>query len=104
MSMHFNRPRVPNSRVCFVLAVLLLAGCNSKEERAQGYYAHAMQLISEHDDVKARIELKNALQLKDDMVGAWRALSSDRAARQKLASRNGCYTQDFRARPERYRG
>lgn len=75
MSKLFNRPRVLNSRVCFVLAALLLAGCSSKEDRAQSYYAHAMQLISEHDDVKARIELKNALQLKDNMVGAWQALS-----------------------------
>ena len=33
-----------------------------------------MQLIAEHDDVKARIELKNALQLNDDMIDAWRAL------------------------------
>src|SRR5664280_260128 len=75
MSKLFNRPRVLNSRVCFVLAVLLLAGCSSKEDRAQSYYAHAMQLISEHDDVKARVELRNALQLKDNMVGAWQALS-----------------------------
>ena len=63
-----------NSRLCIVLAALLLIGCSSKEERAQAYYAHAMQLISEHDDVKARIELRNALQLKDDMIDAWRAL------------------------------
>src|SRR5665811_1557075 len=75
MSKLFNRPRVLNSRVCFVLAALLLAGCSSKEDRAQSYYAHAMQLISEHDDVKARIELRNALQLKDDMIVAWRALN-----------------------------
>ena len=55
MSKLFNRPRAPVSRMCFVLAVLLLAGCSSKEERAQNYYDHAMQLIAEHDDVKARI-------------------------------------------------
>ena len=75
MSKLFNRPCVLNSRACFVLAALLLAGCSSNEDRAQSYYAHAMQLISEHDDVKARIELRNALQLKDNMVGAWQALS-----------------------------
>ena len=75
MSKLFNRPRVLNSSVCFVLAALLLAGCSSKEERAQAYYAHAMQLIAEHDDVKARIELRNALQLQDNMIAAWQALS-----------------------------
>ena len=67
--------RIPILRACLVLAALLLAACSSKEERAQNYYAHAMQLISQHDDVKARIELKNALQLKNDMIAAWRALS-----------------------------
>src|SRR5664280_1990225 len=75
MSKLFNRPRVLNSCVCFVLAALLLAGCSSKEERAQAYYAHAMQLISQHDDVKARIELRNALQIQDNMIAAWQALS-----------------------------
>ena len=75
MSKLFNRPRVLNSSVCFVLAALLLAGCSSKEERAQSYYAHATQLIAEHDDVKARIELRNALQLQDNMIAAWQALS-----------------------------
>ena len=76
MSKHSNRPRALNySRVCFILAILLLGGCSSKEDRAQNYYAHAMQLISEHDDIKARIELKNALQLKDNMIEAWRALN-----------------------------
>jgi tetratricopeptide (TPR) repeat protein len=75
MLKHFNRLRVPVSQLCLALAVLLLAGCSSKEERAQGYYDRAMQLISEHQDVKARLELRNALQLKDDMVEAWRALA-----------------------------
>jgi tetratricopeptide (TPR) repeat protein len=75
MSLSFRRPRVLSSRVCFVLAALLLAGCSSKQERAESYYAHAMQLISQHDDIKARIELRNALQLQDNMIVAWRALS-----------------------------
>ena len=75
MSKLLNRPRVLNFSVCIVLAALLLAGCSSKEERAQAYYAHAMQLISQHDDVKARIELRNALQLQDNMIAAWQALS-----------------------------
>ena len=35
MSKPFNRSRVLNSGVCIVLAALLLAGCSSKEERAQ---------------------------------------------------------------------
>src|SRR3974390_876779 len=62
-------------RVLLLVTVLLVAGCGSPEERAQSYYERGMKLLAEHDDVKASIEFKNALQLKKDMVGAWRALA-----------------------------
>jgi tetratricopeptide (TPR) repeat protein len=56
-------------------ALLVVAGCGSPEERAQRYYERGMKLLAQHDDVKASIEFKNALQLKNDMLGAWRALA-----------------------------
>ena len=62
-------------RVLLLLAVLLVAGCGSPEERAQSYYEHGMKLLAQHDDAKASIEFRNALQLKKNMVGAWRALA-----------------------------
>ena len=34
-----------------------------------------MKLLSQQDYVKASIEFKNALQLKKDLVGAWRGLA-----------------------------
>jgi tetratricopeptide (TPR) repeat protein len=58
-----------------VLAVLQLAGCGSPEDRAQGYYTHGMKLFSEHDNAKAAIELRNAVRLKRDLIGAWKALA-----------------------------
>src|SRR6267154_1939034 len=58
-----------------VLAVLQIAGCGSPEERAQGYYTHGMKLFSEHDNAKAAIELRNAVRLKRDLIGAWKALA-----------------------------
>ena len=61
-------------RVLLLLVVLLVAGCGSKEERAQSYYERGMKLLAQHDDVKASVEFRNALQLKKNMVGAWRAL------------------------------
>ena len=63
------------SAECFCFSVVLLvAGCGSKEERAQSYYERGMKFLAQHDDVKASIEFRNALQLEKDMVGAWRAL------------------------------
>ncbi len=58
-----------------VLAVLQVAGCSSPEERANAYYEHGMKLFSEHDNAKAALELRNAVRLKKDLIGAWKALA-----------------------------
>jgi tetratricopeptide (TPR) repeat protein len=65
-----------------VLAVLQLAGCGSPEERAQSYYDNGMKLFSERENAKAAIELRNAVRLKKDLIGAWKALAEiDEASR-----------------------
>src|SRR5262245_38619042 len=60
-----------------LLAVLVLqvSGCGSPEDRAQGHYERGMKLLAQNEHVKASIEFKNALQLKKDLVGAWRGLA-----------------------------
>lgn len=60
-----------------LLAVLLLqvSGCSSPEDRAQSHYERGMKLLAQNEHVKASIEFKNALQLKKDLVGAWRGLA-----------------------------
>ena len=45
---------------CLVLSALQLAGCSSREQRAQSYYEHGMSYLEKQDFVKARIELRNA--------------------------------------------
>src|SRR5258708_28203945 len=57
-----------------LFAVLLLGSCASPEEKAQSYYERGMKLLSQQDYAKAGIEFKNALQLKKDLVGAWRGV------------------------------
>ncbi len=61
--------------VLLMAAVVQVAGCGSPEERAQAHYERGMQLLAKNDYVKASIELKNALQLKKELVGAWRGLA-----------------------------
>ncbi len=58
-----------------VLTVLQVAGCGSPADRAQSYYEHGMKLVAEHDNAKAAIELRNAVRLKKDLLGAWKALA-----------------------------
>src|SRR6266571_5010738 len=62
-------------RFLLISTVLLVAGCGSAEDRAQSYYERGMKLLSQQEYVKAGIEFKNALQLKKDLVGAWRGMA-----------------------------
>ena len=63
------------SRALLLLAVVFVAACSSPEDKAQNYYERGMKFLSQQDYVKASIEFKNALQIKKDLVGAWRGLS-----------------------------
>src|SRR5476651_822857 len=60
---------------CLVLTGLQLAGCGSREQRAQSYYEQGMSYLAKQDYVKAGIEFKNALQIKGDMVQALQGLA-----------------------------
>jgi tetratricopeptide (TPR) repeat protein len=63
------------ARFAVLAGVLALAACSrTPEEKAQRYYDRAMEFIAKKDDFKARVELRNALQAKSDMLPAWRAL------------------------------
>ncbi len=58
-----------------VFITIQLAGCMSQEERARSYYERGMKLVSQHDNARAAIELRNAIRLKRDMIEAWKALA-----------------------------
>jgi cellulose synthase operon protein C len=58
-----------------VLSVIQLAGCDSQQDRARSYYERGMKLMSEHDNARAAIELRNAVRLKRDLIEAWKALA-----------------------------
>jgi tetratricopeptide (TPR) repeat protein len=65
----------PAPVVLLAFGALMLAGCSSSEERAQGYYQHGKELVAKHDYARAGVELRNALRLKKDMLPAWRLLA-----------------------------
>ena len=66
---------LPTSRLVMLLPVVLVAGCGSPEQRAQGYYESGMALIEKKDDLDARMELLKAVKYKSDKVEVWRALA-----------------------------
>src|SRR5690348_6901519 len=62
-------------QLCILTGALALAGCGSREDRAQGYYNNAASYLAKEDYVKAQVEIRNALQLNKDMVAGWRLLA-----------------------------
>ena len=52
-----------------------LTACSSPTDKANKYYEKGMALMKDGDLVKARIELQNALQIKQDLPAAWYALA-----------------------------
>ncbi len=82
MSRLFDYSRTTVRTAFLVWTVLQVAGCDSPEDRAKSYYEHGMKLFSEHDNAKAALELRNAVRLKRDLIGAWKALAEiDEASR-----------------------
>ena len=77
MSKFFKKPSAKVLLVhgCLLLAAFQFAACSSRQERAENYYKSGVSYLEKHEYAKARVELKNALQLKGDMVEAWRALA-----------------------------
>jgi tetratricopeptide (TPR) repeat protein len=63
------------SRGFWIVPVLLVSGCGSPEQRAQGYYDRGIELIEKKDDLAARLELLNSVKFKGDKIEAWRALA-----------------------------
>lgn len=74
MSKHPKAPSMKWLPVAFALVFLPLAGCGSPEQRAQGYFERGKTYFEQGEIPKARVELRNALQIKSDMVDAWRIL------------------------------
>lgn len=52
-----------------------LMACSSPTEKATRFYEKGLALMKAGDFAKARIELQNALQIKQDMSAAWYALA-----------------------------
>ena len=63
----FKAPILKTLALCLFVGIALSA-CGSREDRAQGYYERGKSYLAQKDYVKARIELRNAIQLKGDML------------------------------------
>ena len=90
-------------QIVILLSAVLLAGCQSPEERAQGYYEKGMALIEKKDDLNARVQLTTALVYKSDKIEAWRALAGIEERLKVDAFLVPGFATDRGARPQGYR-
>src|SRR3974377_1338077 len=74
MVLSLNLSSASIRRIILLLTVAFVAACSSPEEKAKNYYERGIKLLSAQDYVKAGIEFKNALQMKKDLIEAWRGL------------------------------
>lgn len=78
-----------SGRLLFIiLGIAVLSGCDSPEERAQSHYERGLDLAKQGDPLKASLEFRNALKLKEGFVPALYALGKlehDRREYQRAA-------------------
>ncbi len=69
-----------------LLAITLLGGCDSSEERAQTYYNRGLATLAAGELDKAAVDLRNALKLKEDFTDAQMALGEVEEGRSNFDS------------------
>ncbi len=69
-SIQLKKLRLFSSYSIVLLGFLLIAGCESVEDRIQSYYESGLKLVEEGKPVKAGLEFRNALKLNNDYAPA----------------------------------
>ena len=70
--------KIWNAGTCWLAAIsllMLVAGCDTPEEKAQSHYERGAKLLEEKNFVKAGLEFRNALQIDRKLVPAWYGLA-----------------------------
>ncbi|MDF2368170.1 tetratricopeptide repeat protein [Sneathiella sp.] len=63
------------SVVALAIILFTLAACDTPEEKAQAHFAAGMAFVEQDNFVKAGIEFRNALQLKENYADGWYGLA-----------------------------
>ncbi len=70
----FFKSRLVNS-IALAVILMTLAACDTPEEKAQAHYEAGMAFIEQGNYVKAGIEFRNALQLRENFADGWYGLA-----------------------------
>jgi putative PEP-CTERM system TPR-repeat lipoprotein len=72
--------------IVIIIALSPLSGCSSPEEKAAAHLASGDAFFEKNDLSKAQIEYKNALQLNQNLTGAWYGLARTYEQKQQWQS------------------
>ncbi|MEJ6396247.1 tetratricopeptide repeat protein [Gymnodinialimonas sp. 2305UL16-5] len=90
--------------VAALAVVAVLAACQSSEERAEGYYQNALQLIAEGDTDRAMVEFRNVFQHNGQHREARRDLAELLRADERLQEAYGQYLRLVEQYPDDVEG
>lgn len=82
-----------------LVSLALLTACGA-DDRKQAYFDHGMELASQGDLAKARLEFKNVLQIDPKHARAWYQLAEIEAAEQNWAQAFGDYGKSLELDPK----
>lgn len=74
-----------------IACALLIAGCDTREERAAAAAMQADQFLQAGDMVAARIHIQDALKERDDVAAYWLLLARAEVATERYGSAYGAY-------------
>jgi cellulose synthase operon protein C len=71
VNIHRKRMASFTTGLAFAAILTVLSGCTSPEQKAKNYYESGQQYLSGGDYVRAALEFRNALKIKQDYADAW---------------------------------
>ena len=86
-------PLAKIARATTVSLLLFLSSCGTPEERAENHYRRGTELVAKKDFARARLEFRNAIQLKDDFLPAWRSVASIEEQQRNWPAANAAFRQ-----------
>ena len=92
--------RIHLALVAVIVVMSLLAACGGPEEKKAKFYSRAQELLEKGDLVKARLEVKNALQIDPKFAEAYSLLGQIEMKDGDLRAAFGAFSKAVELKPE----